>query len=169
MEERYFIYLASFGKILKVGISREHRLQQRLVEQGADFGAAISKIRDGRLVRVYEQKIKRFLGITDRMSGEDKHRCFGKLDPSYSMNLLLSASERLKSSPFSEIFVEPNIMDMRKYYNLVDAETNFIQICKSVKLSGKVVSVKGNLAIVENGTHSCFNCHHLVGMEIISA
>ena len=74
MENNYFIYLASFDNILKVGISFERRILERLIEQGADFGAKIARVKDGKEVRCIEQDIRRHLGITDRVVSKDKHK-----------------------------------------------------------------------------------------------
>src|SRR3989338_6224245 len=67
----YSLYLAAFGPVVKVGISREFRLLERLVEQGADFGTRIASVRDGKEVRLVESAIKD-AGIRDRMTGQGK-------------------------------------------------------------------------------------------------
>ena len=60
-ENTFFIYLAVFDSMLKVGISQEHRLYERLIEQGADFAAKIAYIKDGMVVRKIEQELKKSL------------------------------------------------------------------------------------------------------------
>ena len=65
----YFLYLAAFDNVLKVGISLDRRIMERLIEQGADMGAKIAKIQDGMIVRQVEQQVKNELGIVDRLRG----------------------------------------------------------------------------------------------------
>ncbi|MEM7827932.1 MAG: DUF2797 domain-containing protein [Candidatus Aenigmatarchaeota archaeon] len=169
MDTEYFIYLAVFGPLLKVGISRGSRLKHRLIEQGADFGVKIAQIRDGRLARVYEQKIKNCLDIVDRIKGNKKYENLNS-DPSLSIRKIYQAINKLKSSEFSTILCFPEIYDLRAYYNLVDAIPEFMKIETGLKIIGRIVSVKGNLIVVKNvERHACFNAHELIGREIREA
>ncbi|WP_276247889.1 DUF2797 domain-containing protein [Haladaptatus sp. YSMS36] len=57
-EEEHAIYLAAFAPdIFKVGVTRSWRLRQRLTEQGADRGAHIATVKDGRIARQREAEI----------------------------------------------------------------------------------------------------------------
>lgn len=166
MEDKYSMYIAAFGPLLKVGISHEFRLKQRLVEQGADFGAKIITMQDGRMVRVYEQRIRRFLGITDRVMGKQK---FANLisDPKECIKGINGSLKKLSSSRFSEIIKEPEIYDMRAYYNLVSSKPCFESVEAGTKIDGKVVCVKGNMIVIENGSQKCVDGHALIGRETI--
>lgn len=167
MEDNFCIYLATFGPLLKVGISRDFRIKQRLVEQGADFGAILSRIKDGRIARIYEQRIKRCLGIVDRLRGYEKHPHIFS-DPKVCVRNINSATDKLKKSTFSEIFQEPEIFDMREYYNLVNEKSDFLKLENNLKLNGRIVCVKGSIALLENGGFHCIDCHGLIGREILS-
>lgn len=159
MRQTYYIYLATFGDILKVGISNEARLKQRLVEQGADFGVKLFKVVDGAVARREEQKIKRILGIVDRVRGDEKHK---KLPSSeIGIEKIKTALEILKKY----YSIKQEIFDLRKYYNLKPIKTQFITIEEGILIKGKVVSVKGNLILMENENIS-FNAHELIGREL---
>lgn len=167
MESVYSLYIASFGPLIKVGISHEFRLKQRLVEQGADFGAKIATMQDGRMIRVYEQRIRRFLGITDRVMGKQKHSNLIS-DPKECIKGINSSIKKLSSSHFSNIIREPEIYDMRAYYNLVSSLPSFESVDAGMKIDGKVVCVKGNMIVVENGSQKCIDGHALIGREIVN-
>jgi len=160
MKQTFYIYLATFGDILKVGISNESRIKVRLIEQGADFGVKLFKIKDGALARREEQRIKRLLQIVDRVYGNEKHKRFF-LNEEVGIKRIVEAIEILKKY----YDISPEIYDLRKYYNLKPIETKFIKIKEGVRITGRVVSVKGNLVIMENQNIS-FDAKQLIGREI---
>lgn len=170
MEKDFAIYIALFGNLLKVGISQELRLKHRLIEQGADFGAVIAKVKDGRFARIYEQKIKNYLNIEDRVSGYKK---FLKtyVDSTASIKSIIEAINKIKSVEQKNVnFVNFIIYDLRKYYNLdaiENVEPKFIKIQKGEKIEGVVLAVKGNIIFLKrNNSYICFNAHELKGREI---
>ncbi|GKZ12121.1 MULTISPECIES: DUF2797 domain-containing protein [Haladaptatus] len=64
--EDHAIYLAAFGPTtVKVGVTREWRLQTRLREQGADRAAHLQTVKDGRIARELEAEIAET--FTDRV------------------------------------------------------------------------------------------------------
>jgi hypothetical protein len=167
MSDSYSIYLASFGSLIKVGITQEFRLKQRLVEQGADFGAKITTLQDGRMIRVYEQRIKRYLGITDRVLGTQKHSHLFS-DPKECIKGINGSIKKLNLSPLKEIMRDPEIFDMRSYYNLIDVKPSFETVEKGLEINGRVICVKGNMIVIENGSHKCIDGHALIGREIVN-
>jgi hypothetical protein len=167
MEENYIIYLAAFGPLMKVGISREQRIKQRLVEQGADFGATLTKIKDGRIARVYEQRIRRYLGITDRLRGTEKHPHMFS-DPRICIKNINSSLAKLSDSSFSSMLNAPEIFDLRENYNLLDVESEMMKLEENSMIDGRIACVKGSIMLVENGSFKCVDCHALIGREIIS-
>lgn len=170
MEKEFGIYIALFGNLLKVGISQELRIKHRLIEQGADFGAIIAKVKDGKLARVYEQKIKNYLNIEDRVSGYKKF-LKSYVNPTSSIKSIVEAINKIKDSQSIRINLENlTIYDLRKYYNL-DAIENikpeFIKIQKGEKIEGIVLAVKGNIIFIKRDSkYICFNAHELKGREI---
>ncbi len=166
-EEQYFIYLAAFDSLLKVGISLDRRIMERLVEQGADFGAKIATIKDGKEVRLIEQRIKKELDLPDRVLGEEKYeRLF--CNPNNAAAAIYKTILKLRAL-MPEHMIYPEIFDMRKHYKLqnVAIKPRHIEIQETMKLSGKVVAAKGNIMVLQNdaGFHA-INAHRLIGREI---
>lgn len=166
VDEQYFIYLAAFNSILKVGISLDRRFHERLVEQGADFGAIVGRVKDGLVVRQIEQQIAVALGITDRVRGDEKKRMLF-CDPNIAMTNIKGAITKLKQD-FPQYLVSPQIFDMRAYYRLhnVYADPKAVPIENDTELKGNVIAAKGNILIIENGGFSAVNVHELLGREI---
>ncbi|MEM5835208.1 MAG: DUF2797 domain-containing protein [Candidatus Aenigmatarchaeota archaeon] len=170
MEKDFCIYIALFGNLLKVGISQEQRVKHRLIEQGADFGAVIAKIKDGKLARIYEQKIKDYLNIEDRVSGYKKF-LKSYVNPINSIKTIVEAVNKIKQDEKLKINIENFVIyDLRKYYNLDAIENvkpNFIKIKKEERMEGIVIAVKGNIIFMKrNHDYICFNANDLKGREI---
>lgn len=69
--ENHALYLAGFASgIIKVGVSRWPRRQQRLLEQGARCAIIVARD-DGQMIRRYETQITSF-GFVDRLSSSEK-------------------------------------------------------------------------------------------------
>jgi len=165
-EEVYHVYLATFGNILKVGISRDKRLKQRLVEQGCDFGAKIATIKDGRIARRVEQKIRGILDIKDRVRGAEKTANFLS-SPETGMKLIRDAVAKLKTTVISKYLVPPQFYDLRSYYNIVDVKPKFVELSPGARVRGCVVSAKGNLLVVKSESdYLGVNAKELVGYEV---
>lgn len=166
MQDEFYIYLASFDSLLKVGISRPYRLKLRLVEQGADFAAKLTSVEDGMKARRTEQKIVSTLGITDRVNGQQK---FNSLfaDPNTSLKNLLDGVERLKKAEMLKNDAE--IFDLRKFYRLekLSSIPTFVTGLKNKELSGHVKALKGNLMIIDAENNLlAVNTHELIGRKI---
>ena len=72
--EPHVIYLAVFAPdIHKVGVTKQWRLTQRLVEQGADYGIHLQTVSNGRIAREREAEIATTASITDRIRAVTKH------------------------------------------------------------------------------------------------
>ena len=166
-EENYFIYLAAFDSLLKVGISLDRRITERLVEQGAEFGAKVASVKVGKTVRVVEQRIKMELRIADRILGEEKYaRLF--CDPNKAAIQLYKTIVRLRSL-IPEYMIYPEIFDMRGYYKLqhVITKPRHTEVAEGMKLDGKVVAAKGNIIILENDSgFAAINAHRLIGRDV---
>jgi hypothetical protein len=163
----YYIYLASFGPILKVGISRARRFFERLVEQGADFGTKIASVRDGLIVRGYEQNIAKWLGIPDFVSGDTKAARL-VADPKTSSMALLTALARLQESEF-DFLSAPEIYDMRASYKLdgVSRPPELFDVKEGNVLKGCVAAAKGPVIVVKDRFRFvAVNAHRLIGREI---
>lgn len=170
-ETVYYIYLAAFSSILKVGISLERRIMERLIEQGADLGALIALVKDGKDVRLIEQQISSELKIVDRIRGYQKHELiFG--NPNAAAINIFNAIKKLQGRDFSRYTIKPEIYDLRPYYKLhnVLSGTRKIDVSDGCELKGRVVAAKGNIMILENGGRFfSLNSHDIIGHEISGA
>jgi len=168
-ENNYFIYLATFGPVIKVGISFEMRILKRLVEQGADFAAKIAFVKDGMVARRIESRISDFLNITDRVNGEEKYyNLFA--NPNDCMKRIIESIKKIKeNSEIRRYLIKPEIFDLRQYYRLqnVASEPKKVKIKKGTIISGKAVAAKGNLVIFkENDKFFVVNAHEIVSRVI---
>ncbi len=149
-KKTYFIYIAAFDSLLKVGISQDHRWYERLIEQGADLGAKVGAVKDGLKVRAHETAVSKFLGITDRVTGKMKEeRLFG--NPNNAAISLLKAIAKLNEAGY-EWLVQPEIYDFRSYFHLdlVPERPKALNIEEGTDISGTIVSAKGNILVMHN-------------------
>ncbi len=167
--EKYIVYLAAFNSILKIGISNEFRLMERLIEQGADIGAKVAAVQDGKAVRSIEQTMRKHLCIVDRVGGREKHdMLFG--NPNTASINIFNAINKLRNNGFNEYLISPEIHDLRGYYRLqnVISSPEMIEIKENTKIEGDVVAAKGNIMVLKNPAHKFYsvNTHELIGREI---
>lgn len=169
-KERFFIYLAAFDSILKVGISAEFRILERLVEQGADFGAKVGLVKGGMAVRSVEQQISKALNIVDRVRGKEKHRMLF-CNPNSSMASIFNAITKLNGS-FSQYLIRPEIFDMRHHYRLnnVSLTPSEMVLSARTEIAGEIVAAKGNIIVLKKGNEFfSINAHDIIGREILES
>lgn len=166
IKSTYNVYLAVFDSLLKVGISVNFRLLQRLVEQGADFGVKLIELKDGLVVRRLEQNIKKELNITDRVNGFEKHKNLFS-DPNISTKKIIDVYTKI-TQKFESYLTKPEIYDLRKYYKLnnVFSSPKLSTIGTGSEISGKIVAAKGNILILKNNGYIAINAHELIGRKI---
>lgn len=167
--EEYSVYLAIFGDILKVGISREPRLRLRLIEQGCDFAARIVKVRDGKMARSLEQYIREKLGIVDRVKTEEKANQ-AVANPQAAIGRIFDSLEILREDRrVSPYLTFPEIFDLRSFYNIPPQPMELIRVRKGMKLEGRVIGVKGSLIFIRNKSRDfSLNGKELIGFEIFN-
>ena len=164
----YYIYLTSFGDHLKVGVVRETRFPKRWIEQGADFGTRVIKIKNGRLARTIEKRIHKRLNFSGRS------QVIKNLNKNNEFNLILKkfneAKEKIKKelNEFSNFFLKDEIHDLNEFYDLPKIK-NFLELKIKPKLifSGKIIGVKGFLLFFENeNSVYMINLKKLIGRKI---
>jgi len=166
-KNNYYIYLAAFDNMLKVGISLDRRIMERLIEQGADMGAKIANVQDGLIVRQLEQKIKNSIGVVDRIRGKQKQQMiFGS--PNKASENINNAVMKLRANGIS-FFQNPEIYDLRKHYKLenVPYHPRAAEVIENETIEGTCVAAKGNIMILCNKDEFfSINSHDLIGREI---
>ncbi len=73
-EEEHVVYLAFFGPISKIGMTKKKRLKQRVIEQGADAYALMATLENRKKAREEEKEISDRLNISQKVSSKDKLR-----------------------------------------------------------------------------------------------
>jgi len=146
--EEHAVYLAAFApETFKVGVTRSWRLRQRLREQGADRGAHLRTVADGRVAREVEAEVAADVGDSVRVPAKigGLHR---EVDEQ-GWGDLLSAYDPVRTLRFDYGL------------DLTDrpvAETLF---------SGTVRGVKGRVLVLENGASTfAVDLRDLVGYEV---
>ena len=167
-ETTFYMYFTTFGPLLKVGISQEHRFSERMIEQGAELGVKFSKIKDGMEARIVEQKIKKLLYCEDRIYGDMKEKnIFG--DPNAVILKIREALNSLKENNYSMINTE--IYDFRRHYRLdkVHKIPKPINIETGSLIEGEIIAAKGNIMILKNGDDLfTVNSHRLISREVLA-
>ncbi len=70
----HVLYVASFGRILKVGVTRLERFERRIIEQGAEFAARVGVYPDGMSARRAEKDLATSKHIRLNVRFEEKVR-----------------------------------------------------------------------------------------------
>jgi hypothetical protein len=159
----YIVYLAAFGDLLKVGISSKHRFKKRFVEQGADFAAKISELKDGREARILEKAVSEHLDITDRVWGQQKMDLLLS-DPNDSVKAIESAYNSLHEKfELSDI----EIYDLRSYYGPALMEKpKWVDIQNGSEVRGEISAVKGSLLFLKTQSLEVLDAHRMIGRLI---
>jgi len=146
--EDHAVYLAGFAPdTFKVGVTREWRLETRLLEQGADRGAHIRTVDDGRAARRIEA------GIADRIP--DRVRVPAKLD---------GIDRSVDDDAWRDLLADFDPIDTFDFdYGLDFAG----QPVNETMATGTVRGVKGRLLILDRGGSTyAVDMRKLVGHEV---
>ena len=146
--EEHAVYLAAFAPAtFKVGVTRSWRLDRRLREQGADRGAHLRTVENGRIARQIEADIATEVG--DRVRVPAKVRGLHRSVDEDAWQSLLSDHDHLTAFTFD--------------YGLDLAD----RPVGETMLSGTVHGTKGRVLVVEKGgTAYAVNMHDLVGYDV---
>ncbi len=136
--EPHVVYIALFGSMVKIGVTREKRLPCRLKEQGADAGIPIACVEDGERARRIEQEYSRKLQIPDRISTEDMVKAVSEFD--------ISILER-----YADIFGTGCMYVIN--YNPLRITGNPIKITpgKGLRIGGEVAGNRGKAIFLRRG------------------
>ncbi|MFX1603417.1 MAG: DUF2797 domain-containing protein [Promethearchaeota archaeon] len=168
----YAVYLAVFNdSTLKVGVSKEARLVTRWVEQGADFGGVIARVRGGRRARQLEYQLSRSPEVTRQVRGIRKESLLlGSLEEEKAQSI---AQDFLNSVETPEVDSTTDLVNLSSYYKLSElhAEPHRWNP-KGTKLDGlqilgEVVGMKGSLLVTRiDESFSVLNLGILEGYTI---
>lgn len=146
--EAHAIYFAAFAPdIIKVGVTREWRLETRLREQGADLAAHYRTVPDGRIAREIESELA--TDLTDRVRVPQKIAGLGRQVDEGVWNDLLASFEVIDTYAFD--------------YGLDLAS----QPVEETLATGTVVGTKGRILVLEHaGSTYAVDGRDLIGYEI---
>lgn len=147
-QEEHAVYLAAFAPAtFKVGVTRSWRLDTRLREQGADRGAHLRTVENGRIARQIEGEIAADVG--DRVQVATKRRGLHRSVDEAAWNRLLADFDPIETQAFD--------------YGL-DLDD---QPVAETMLTGTIRGSKGRLLVLErnNGTYAV-DMRALVGYDV---
>lgn len=146
--EEHAVYLAAFApSTFKVGVTKRDRLRTRLHEQGADRGAHIRTVSNGRIAREIEHEIAR--DLTDRVRVPDK---------------IAGLSESVTETAWTELLAAYDPIETFAFDYGLDLRS---QPVPETLLCGTVRGVKGRILVLDRseGTYAV-DLRDLVGYEL---
>ncbi|MWV39385.1 DUF2797 domain-containing protein [Natrialba sp. INN-245] len=146
--EEHAVYVAAFApETFKVGVTKRRRLETRLREQGADRGAHVHTVSNGRIARELEAEIADWL--VDRVRTGPKVESLGS---------------EVDESAWEDVLEEFDVIDRFAFDYGFDLESRPV---RETIASGTVVGVKGRLLVLERGgTTYAVDVRDLVGYEL---
>ena len=158
--DNHALYLASFAPgVIKVGVTRWERRQERLAEQGAR-AAIICGRDDGQMVRRAESQIKR-LGVPDRLQPREKLRlltvaCDVAQMEQELVEVLAGLKRRMHAS-----WIEPEQIPMPSI-DVLSSVPRLLEPKPGMALRGEVMAISGQTLLVRNDSNE------IVALEVTS-
>lgn len=162
----YVVYLALFGNVLKVGVSKSSRYPKRTIEQGADYSMIIANVPDGFLARRIEGQITNQFRTRDRMSISEKIKL-----------LCTRGNQRILTVTANSIFA-----DISRFNEYMETKQEILDLnCfrgskglsniplenKGDIINGRIVGSKGHILFIEDlNTISILNVGRVIGRMI---
>ena len=147
-DDQHAVYVAAFAPdTFKVGVTKLWRLETRLREQGADRGAHVHTVSNGRIARELEADIAAWL--VDRVRTDAK---------------VASIGSEVDDGAWAAVLDEFDVIDRYQFDYGLDCPT---QPVRETIAAGTVVGVKGRLLVLDrNGTTYAVDLRDLVGYEL---
>jgi len=144
------VYLAAFGPdTFKVGVTKHWRLETRLREQGADRGAHIHTVSNGRIARELEADLAANTTLVDRVRTNEKRASLASQVDQTAWNALLEKFDVIRTVDFEWGF-----------------HCTHEPVAETIA-TGTVIGTKGRLLVLEHGgTAYAVDMRDLVGHEL---
>jgi hypothetical protein len=148
-KQEYCLYVACFGEnLFKCGVTRKDRFQERMLEQGADFGSIILVLEGPEEIYGLEKKVQAEFHLLDAVRLDQKIR-----NLNFNKDLAKSNFEKKLEQISNSTFFSKNsitlekfqIYDFTSYYPKINAP---IQTYNSVL--GNILGAKGELLFFES-------------------
>lgn len=137
----YSIYLASFGDVIKCGVTKRERVLERVREQGADYFVELMRLENGKDAYEMEALLQQEYGFRNAVRSDAKLKLLGK----ENKEPLEKALAMLKESVAFGEFVFEGARVERLEYNIPHS----FEIANEIE--GKITGAKGQLLFFENG------------------
>jgi hypothetical protein len=146
--ETHAVYLAAFAPDeFKVGVTKEWRLETRLREQGADRGAHIRTMQNGKVARQYESAVGEWVGETVRVDRK-----------------LAGLHESVDEAAWRDLLDEFDVVETYAFEYGFDVDARPVP---ETIATGRVVGTKGRLLVLaRNGTTYGVDMRDLVGYDL---
>ena len=173
----YVVYLALFSdRSLKVGVSVEHRLLTRWVEQGADFGMVLTRVRGGMKARNIESTLSSNTMLKKTVHSTRKVKFIvEELSEDEADDCILKFKKSIMQSKFDFDFDFGELTNLTKFYNLSKVQAKPTQWREprskidGKQLFGQVVGMKGTFLVTQiKHAYTMANLRQLVGYSINS-
>jgi hypothetical protein len=158
-QEEYCLYLAGFGEdIVKCGVTRKERFEERMREQGADFGCvvAVQKGPDG--IYGQESALQSRFNFSNSVRLEQKMRRL-VFDSQPARENFKSAVELVRSSGVLADF-SPQIIDFSSNYPRLHSPQ------RTLSVLGEILGAKGEILLFKSdgGRHFAVNMRQMTGL-----
>ncbi|VVB99280.1 Uncharacterised protein [uncultured archaeon] len=157
-KEEYCLYLAQFGEgITKCGVTRKERFQERMREQGSDFGCIIASFKGPDEIYNAESAVQSRFQFANAVRLAQKIRNL-VFDKGAAHESIKSAVEMVRSSGVVPDFT-PEIIDFSSHYPHVR------HVQQTYSVLGTILGAKGEILIFrsEGGKEFCVNMRQQVG------
>lgn len=161
--QEHTVYIAFHGFISKVGLTATTRLEQRIVEQGADAYATVAEVKGRRSARLMEIAIADELVLRQRVRGIESLAAMR--EPCSEDDIArdhAKLADRLE--PFGHRLSE--LRFLRDYPIELPLKGMPTSVKPGGQHFGKPVGVKGKFLVYENGGLKALNMQYLVGRHI---
>lgn len=113
----HVVYLALFGRLAKIGVTKDARYQRRIREQGAQFAAKISVLPDGLRARKAERELASGEGLRGAIRFEDKVKEIGQIatiDEARDIILKMPLPKDLELHDMRQLYQNPDLGNLSK-------------------------------------------------------
>ena len=158
-KETYALYIAGFGEdITKCGVTRKERFEERMREQGADFGCIVATYEGPDKIYEAEHALQFRFNFANSVRLEQKMRRL-VFDSAIGRENFKSAAELVASSGAVPDFT-PQILDFSPHY------PRFTHIHRTDSILGAISGAKGEILIFrsQGGRDFAMNMRAQVGL-----
>lgn len=142
--QKFSVYLASFGHLVKCGVTRAQRLTDRVTEQGADYFCEIARAGDAEIAYAIEAAVHRGFPVRNGLTSAQKMRL---LSASASPERIAGLAAKVSESGLLE-GCEGEGRVRKLDYHVPES------FSEAHRIGGRIRGCKGQIVFFENGGKS---------------